>query len=166
MTMSEGLKCKSDDGKINLMNKGKCSECWLNANYDTWVDGKKPACSRTFDFIAVTRNSLLSSVPDMIAVSFMKTSFKMAKDKIISRARALNKPLFAQAYLFGSEFVDHPSGGYNSFTLTYPGWLTEAEFTKAKSLAEMCSSEKYVVQEDGNEKPDSTHTTNDEADFL
>lgn len=152
MTMAEGLKCKSNDGKTNVINGGKCSECWLNAYYKDWKDNKRPPCSQTFDFIAVTRESLLSEIPEVMAVSFMKTSLKLAKEKIISRSRALNKPLFAQSYLLGSEYVPNTQGDYYAFTVDFPGWLNEAEFKAALALYEGFKTQQYTVQDENESK--------------
>lgn len=146
MNMKEGMKCKSNDGKVNIINGGKCSECWLSSNYADWSNGA-PRCTATFDFVVAERASLLTSAPNVMAMTFRRTGYKFAKN-ILSRARALNKPLYAQSYEFGSAFVDHPEGGYDSPTVNYKGWLSEDEFKAAAELFKIFQTKEFIVHDD------------------
>lgn len=156
INMDDGLKCKSSDGKVNDMNGGKCSECWLGCYYNDWKSGA-PACSATFDLIVVERSSLLSSAPNVMAMTMRKTSYKLGKD-LLSRAKFLNKPLFSQSYSFGCEYKDHPKGGYEDLTVKYNGWVSAEEFKAAEECFKGFASKKYIVDDEFNKVDDSAST--------
>lgn len=151
MTMADGLKCKSEDAVTNVMNGGKCKECWLKAYYNDWSpkpNGKtNPLCSKTLDFIAVIRSSLMSDRPEVVAVSFMKTSAKLG-EALVSRAMALGKPLYAQGYSFGAIYTPHSQGDFYAWTVKYPGWLSKEEFERASQLYIDMKIKSYVVHDD------------------
>lgn len=146
MDMDDGLKCKSEDGKVNMMNGGKCSECWLGSYYNDWTKGK-PACSATFDLIVVDRKTILDSIPAVMAFTLRTTAYKLGKD-LLSRAKFLNKPLYSQAYNFGSIYKDHPKGGYQDLIVEYKGWVTPEEFEAAHKIYEGFSNKAYVIDDE------------------
>lgn len=161
LTMGEGMKCRSDDRVTNIINGGKCSECWLNEYFDTWKDKTPPKCSKTIDLIGVIRSSLASGTPEVVVFTFRRGAFDIGKN-ILKRGVALRKSLFAQAYILGSEYVKHPKGDHYGYTVKHPGWVTQQEYEACQKLATMFANRVVRTDEDAGLPKQPAATTQEE----
>lgn len=109
------MVCRTPD-LVNSMYDGfKCANCPFNENFDQWVDGEPPACTKSFDLYGLFASSPQSDewVPGIMR--FRKkvgtTAWKAFKAKTGLAAQAFihpskRKPIFMSAYGFSSYLAD------------------------------------------------------------
>lgn len=143
----KGMVCKSTDGITNIKGQ-KCSECPYDSYHRDWPeDGKMPACSSTIDFMMVTRDTLQGKEQRPMLISFMKSSYKLAK-KIISMSRMSGKDLFAYSFTIKSVKQKSPKGVYAGYDIKRVGLLPSEEFTQAESWFNLLSQSNVKVAEE------------------
>jgi len=125
----EGLKCKSVDG-VTSINGDRCAECPFNEYWKKWKDDKPPQCAGTKEFTIAQRSTITDAAPNIMVLTFMKTSFGLGK-KLISMARLTGQDLFANSYSLESIKTKNDKGTFFNFGLAKGNPLDQKEYDAA-----------------------------------
>ena len=147
-----GILCGSSNSIEPDMGEMHAKRCHLCEN-QKWNGNVPPLCTLFHDYPALVLHE--DREPEMIFLSFGKTSFKTAGQKLISLAQSVGGNIFACKYKLSTSTEKNSEGQtYKIFNIDPAGFVSDAEYKIAEERYQFLMKTDFKVHnEDENVEP-------------